>query len=265
MSNCIAKNSYCQTKIDSVAFEIRNYPVRFVDESFDGHSVLPLFIDTSLKTVRFLSIVKSIDLTGDTFLLTLERDNYLQSQMLLTVDSAAHIIKQIQYVDFTPGSQWPRDTMSINDCPYSEKQNISTVLLSGNEIQSKLQYLHLSTFSEMGLHYEYDHYFDLGCCYTDTSQLHLTFFGHLPLASTLTDRVRSSSLEISPNPASKVIHLNNLGASVRQLSLYNTLGVAVRSVAIMQDQTDIDIDVRDLPSGVYLLRVGDQVRNIVIQ
>ena len=67
----------------------------------------------------------------------------------------------------------------------------------------------------------------------------------------------SQELKISiyPNPANHSIHINLSQASqVNEIEIYNLQSVLIKKIAITEDSKNIDLNISDYPSGVYLLR-----------
>ncbi len=71
------------------------------------------------------------------------------------------------------------------------------------------------------------------------------------------DLIPASMLKIYPNPVNDVLHIVNLSkASFTEISIYNQLGQRLLLVPVNQTK-DIAVDVKNLSSGIYVLRSND--------
>jgi hypothetical protein len=73
-------------------------------------------------------------------------------------------------------------------------------------------------------------------------------------ATTGIDEHGAGAVSVFPNPSSGSVHFN-LPAVLENSSIriYSALGSLAKEIAI--DQTSLDIDIRDLPSGIYFYQV----------
>jgi DNA-binding beta-propeller fold protein YncE len=66
-----------------------------------------------------------------------------------------------------------------------------------------------------------------------------------------------AGLEIYPNPASSYLNVQiNEGERNSTLSIYNTQGSLVKTVPVNSDSEEIDVS--ELPAGVYILKLHDE-------
>lgn len=80
-------------------------------------------------------------------------------------------------------------------------------------------------------------------------------------------RIKDEELEVYPNPASTSITIlcEALKGKRVQVCLYNMLGQEIMSQECHFVQQKSSIDVSSLPRGVYLLKVGEWVRRVVVE
>jgi hypothetical protein len=88
----------------------------------------------------------------------------------------------------------------------------------------------------------------------------------------LTSPLTTSTSEISkteqtfstyPNPFTNKISINNLGSSKFSIYIYNSLGILVKSLLILEEETEIDFS--ELSDGLYFLSNGKTTIKIVKQ
>ena len=65
----------------------------------------------------------------------------------------------------------------------------------------------------------------------------------------------SSPVSVLPQPASDVLQVSNVGSGLKSIRLFAATGEQV--VNVNCDGTRRELDVRDLPTGMYLLLVDD--------
>jgi PKD domain/Secretion system C-terminal sorting domain len=77
---------------------------------------------------------------------------------------------------------------------------------------------------------------------------------------------RATRLSLSPNPAQQQVRLTLAEpvSAKATAQLYNSLGRLVRTVAMPTGATSADLDLNGLRAGVYSVRVGGEVRRLVI-
>ena len=73
------------------------------------------------------------------------------------------------------------------------------------------------------------------------------------------DESLQSNLKLYPNPAKSSIHIAGLETD-SEVRIYNSLGELVKVVSVGADQ---EISVRDLASGLYLVRCGSATLRFV--
>jgi len=73
-----------------------------------------------------------------------------------------------------------------------------------------------------------------------------------PLISSLADPDISSVFSVWPNPASEVLYIHLPGAAARLL-LFNATGQLLRGFALFPGQQFMEIDIRDLPAGIFFV------------
>ena len=64
-----------------------------------------------------------------------------------------------------------------------------------------------------------------------------------------------STINIYPNPATNEIKISNLSPEENQISIYNLLGERVAN--FLKVGNSININISDLPSGIYMLTVSN--------
>ena len=67
-----------------------------------------------------------------------------------------------------------------------------------------------------------------------------------------------NSLTLWPNPASETVHVD--GIDVAEVQIYNALGQLVKTV-----RNSNEVNVADLPKGVYFLTIGNETRKFVVR
>ena len=68
-----------------------------------------------------------------------------------------------------------------------------------------------------------------------------------------------ANLQIYPNPAKESIRILGIEAN-SQVEIYNSLGELVKAISVNPDQ---EIGIRDLASGLYLVRCGNVMLRFV--
>ena len=73
----------------------------------------------------------------------------------------------------------------------------------------------------------------------------------------------SKSIEIFPNPANQYINIHNgAGQKIESIHIFNMLGETVRLNNVNSSSENIQINLNDLKSGIYLLEVRSESQNI---
>jgi hypothetical protein len=68
-------------------------------------------------------------------------------------------------------------------------------------------------------------------------------------------------IKVYPNPVNDKIHISRSNSETTQLELFNALGSLVKSVYI--EKADVTIDISDLESGVYFLKLDHNTKKII--
>jgi hypothetical protein len=92
-----------------------------------------------------------------------------------------------------------------------------------------------------------------------------------PLAISQYDNEAMSQLEVFPNPASSMLDVRCSTRLAKQVSgntkveMYNSVGQVVYISPLVRGRDVFTIDVSHLPKGMYYLKVGNQVRKVIIE
>jgi len=71
------------------------------------------------------------------------------------------------------------------------------------------------------------------------------------------------SFNVYPNPATRKVFIDFLGQSIEQINLMDISGKVMRQIETEATERIIEIDVNDLPKGMYLLELkNEQNHNI---
>jgi hypothetical protein len=72
-----------------------------------------------------------------------------------------------------------------------------------------------------------------------------------------------AALSVHPNPTDGVVYIDNPDGA--EVEVYNVLGVIVetRHAASLQGSSSATLDISHLPTGVYIIKVGDKVAKVV--
>ncbi len=78
----------------------------------------------------------------------------------------------------------------------------------------------------------------------------------------------SISFNIYPNPAKEIIHIDASKYSIHEVELFDVYGKQVKRMDVRGQQGAISIDINDLSSGIYFIRVaskqGNQTQKIIV-
>jgi hypothetical protein len=77
--------------------------------------------------------------------------------------------------------------------------------------------------------------------------------------------LQKSDLRLSPNPTSSLLNVESKGEPFSRLELLNALGQSIRVLELGSPTQQHTLQVGDLPTGTYWLRVGAQALPVVIQ
>ena len=73
------------------------------------------------------------------------------------------------------------------------------------------------------------------------------------------------SLNIFPNPATSRITIQSPGEAISNITIINLLGQTVYSRKFTVSSTQTDVDVSDLPHGIYFIKANNEVRKFLKQ
>jgi polyhydroxybutyrate depolymerase len=74
----------------------------------------------------------------------------------------------------------------------------------------------------------------------------------------------SNTVSVFPNPASTLIHVTTRKAPLGQVYLHDLQGRVLPIVSTQVALTELEIDLKDLPNGVYFLLVGGQAHRVAV-
>lgn len=69
--------------------------------------------------------------------------------------------------------------------------------------------------------------------------------------------INSSKIKVQPNPFHEKICIVNLPNSKNKISIYNQLGQLILTEVLIQNQTQVEINTIQLPSGTYMLKISN--------
>lgn len=80
-----------------------------------------------------------------------------------------------------------------------------------------------------------------------------------------TDPQKIENIQIFPNPANDflTIKLANPEFSESKITILNPIGIEVKNMNIQNSSGSINIDIKDIPAGVYFLRIGNETKMFV--
>lgn len=78
-------------------------------------------------------------------------------------------------------------------------------------------------------------------------------------------RLHDADLHISPNPATTAFVVESTGEPFGRIDLVDALGRMVKSLDLGQAVQQYTVSVADVPAGVYMVRVGGQVRKLMVR
>ena len=84
--------------------------------------------------------------------------------------------------------------------------------------------------------------------------------------NTKIDLLNSSKIQIHPNPAHDFVIVNIPEESrvlSQSLEFYNTQGQLVKKFKI--NNSELKIQISDLPKGIYLMKIGEQIQKIIVE
>ncbi|MBC7449690.1 MAG: T9SS type A sorting domain-containing protein [Hymenobacteraceae bacterium] len=74
-----------------------------------------------------------------------------------------------------------------------------------------------------------------------------------------------TGFQLLPNPATSTVQLALLAGRSTQVELLDFTGRLLRVYPLTQDQTAAALDLRGLPAGLYVVRVGNLTRRLVVE
>ena len=79
---------------------------------------------------------------------------------------------------------------------------------------------------------------------------------HTDFQTTLTQIVTEEKFIIMPNPANKFLEVHHKSGKVNQIQILNIEGQPENTVVSKQDDTLLELNIQNLPSGIYILKIG---------
>jgi hypothetical protein len=262
-------------KIDSVHLDGQNLPISFW-QFFGESGNVPKNDTNLLRPIHHSFWSVTLRQSADTVILSCNNTSGVKGSGGGVVAPFPSIIKMLidtqhnilRVFDIVGNDAYSSISLTTTNVGYTYLGNTFIAFINGNSTASSFNnyetmWSNLIDNSNNNLNQEIDRYYSRQCCYTDSSWLKITMYGQMPYNS-VSEAPEKGQIRISPNPVSNLLHVHDIADS-KSITLVNMLGESLRTINVYAGQTDIDIDVHDLPSGVYLLRVGDQTRNIVIE
>lgn len=87
----------------------------------------------------------------------------------------------------------------------------------------------------------------------------------LPANLSLEEHVIQPELTVFPNPAENLVNLRWDNMHPAKAEIYSSNGIQVKTMDLSASQNSISFDVKDLPSGLYFIRVGDVIRKLIVK
>ncbi|MBP2833218.1 alginate lyase family protein [Aquimarina sp. U1-2] len=75
---------------------------------------------------------------------------------------------------------------------------------------------------------------------------------------------KKTELSLYPNPAREVVFLRKLPITAYKIELYNNTGRAVMTQNVVKEQTNIELNTSQLPSGMYFLKIYTKNKEAVV-
>jgi len=79
---------------------------------------------------------------------------------------------------------------------------------------------------------------------------------HYDFQTTLNQIITEERFIIMPDPASKILEIQHKPGIINQLQILNIEGKPVFAVPSKQENSLLELNIQDLPSGVYILKIG---------
>jgi hypothetical protein len=269
----IASSAYCQMKIDSISIEGVDIPLAHFQNSLDGVPECIELTQPVYPQLHFSFKVVESQVNGDSLSLIAQDTTGSLSHLSIKFDTFANVIQTFQCrgVDGVEDGKtdydcWS-DTLNISNLPFINSNGVFRAVVSDTMIPRYAKYLNAmcATGHDEVCGRIIRSYTLSTCCYfLSSSKLSIAIYGNLPLNFVHPLDGNVSTYTISPNPVSLILHIRDVKPN-DQITLFNLLGETVRSEKVSAGQTNLDIDVHDLPMGMYVLRVGAESRKIIIQ
>lgn len=87
----------------------------------------------------------------------------------------------------------------------------------------------------------------------------------LPANLSLEENVIEPELTIFPNPVDNLVNLRWDNMHPAKAEIYSSNGIQVKTMDLSASQNAISFDVKDLPSGLYFIRVSDVIRKLIVK
>ncbi len=78
----------------------------------------------------------------------------------------------------------------------------------------------------------------------------------------ISEKERSRSMYIHPNPANDRIVVSNISSTVKEIRLFGVTGDLI-SVSVVDNRTNLDIDLTALPDGIYFIYIIDEKNSAI--
>lgn len=90
-------------------------------------------------------------------------------------------------------------------------------------------------------------------------------FNNVPLSTS--NQEGKAAIEVYPNPAQRQLHINHIPSDAlnRSIRLHDYTGKCILQKSISEAQEQVILDLPELTPGVYLLRVGQFTKQIIIE
>ncbi|MGZ8509174.1 MAG: T9SS type A sorting domain-containing protein [Chitinophagaceae bacterium] len=76
---------------------------------------------------------------------------------------------------------------------------------------------------------------------------------------------RNDLIKIYPNPANKKIYLTGALPALTEISLFDLSGKLLITKKTFTNQNSMEMNLPDLPAGVYIIKIGDIVKRLIIR
>lgn len=79
------------------------------------------------------------------------------------------------------------------------------------------------------------------------------------------NKIEQGFLNIYPNPANSYAIVEGLKLQVESIAVYDLTGKLVKCVSVKESIDSFKIEVSDLQSGIYLVKVGERIEKLVVE